>query len=113
MCASAVFVDLPSYLREQVTAAREVGFYSSEADLLADAVRTLLAARPDLRVAIACHLFQQGSISLGKGAELAGLDIVQFKRSLHEHGVTRVAPEPPSDIAKMANSALRAAGRPE
>ena len=36
---------LPGFLQEQITAAQEAGFYASEAELVADAVRTLMAAR--------------------------------------------------------------------
>ena len=111
MSLSTVSVDLPSYLQEQVTAAREAGFYSSEAELLTDAVRILLAARPDLRAAIACHLYARGTVSLGKAAELAGLDVVRFKHTLHERGINRAASESPAETVDMANSALQAAGR--
>ena len=89
-------------LQLQVKAARESGFYASEADLIADAVRTLLAARPDIRLASACRLYEQGEISLGKAAELAGLDIVSFKAKLHELGIDRIDPEPLDEIRSMA-----------
>jgi predicted HTH domain antitoxin len=104
-------VDLPAFLQEQLTAAREAGFYSSEAELVTDAVRTLLAARPDLRGATACQLYARGTVSLGKGAELAGLDVVRFKRTLHERGITRAAPESLAETIEMADAALEAAGR--
>jgi predicted HTH domain antitoxin len=104
-------VDLPAFLQEQITAARETEFYSSEAELVTDAIRTLLAARPDLRVATACQLYARGTVSLGRGAELAGLDVVRFKRTLHERGINRTAPESPAETIEMARSALDAAGR--
>lgn len=104
-------VDLPAFLQEQMTAAREAGFYSSEAELVSDAIRTLLAARPDLRLATACQLYARGTVSLGRGAELAGLDIVRFKRALHERKIPRTAPESRAETVDMAYSALQAAGR--
>lgn len=58
--------------------------------MIADAIRTLLAARPDIRLASACRLYEQSEISLGKAAELAGMDIVSFKTKLHELGVDRM-----------------------
>ena len=113
MSVSRIPVDLPAFLQEQMTAAREAGFYSSETELLTDAVSTLLAARPDLRVATACQLYARGTVSLGRGAELAGLDVVRFKRTLHERGITRTAPEAPAETIEMARTALKAAGRRE
>jgi predicted HTH domain antitoxin len=101
---STISVDLPAFLQEQMAAAQEAGFYSSEAELVADAVRTLLAARPDLRVATACQLYARGTVSLGRGAELAGLDVVRFKRTLHERGISRTAPESPAETTEMART---------
>jgi predicted HTH domain antitoxin len=93
-------------LQLQVKAARESGFYASEADMIADAIRTLLAARPDIRLASACRLYEQGEISLGKAAELAGVDIVSFKEKLHDLGVERVDPESLDEITLMARQSL-------
>lgn len=110
---STIPVDVPVYLQEQMTAATEAGFYASETDLVTDAVRVLLAARPDLRVATACRLYARGTVSLGRAAELAGLDIVRFKRALHEQGIPRTAPESLAETVEMARSTLKAAGRQE
>ena len=111
MSVSTMPVYLPGLLQEQVIAAREAGLYASEADLVADAVRTLLAARPDMRLATACRLYERGDVSLGKAAEMAGLDAVSFKRALDEHGIARAAPESLDETAAMARASLRAAGR--
>ena len=111
MSASAMSLYLPGLLREQLVAAQEAGFYSSEAEFVADAVRTLLAARPDMRLAAACRLYVRGVVSVGKAAEMAGLDLISMKRALHERNAVRVAPESVADTAAMARAALRAAGR--
>lgn len=111
MSSSAMSLYLPGLLREQVVAAQETGFYASEAELVADAVRTLLAARPDMRLAAACRLYARGTVSLGKAAEMAGLDLVSMKRALHERNVVRTAPESVTETTEMARASLRAAGR--
>lgn len=108
---SIVTMDLPFALKEEVTAAVEAGAYADEETLIADAVRTLLAARPDLREIIACRLYARGVYSLGKAAEWSGLNIEQMKRALHRQGVERSAPETLEAIEAMADAALRAAGR--
>jgi len=111
MSVSAMSLHLPKLLQEQVAAAREAGFYASETELIADAVRMLLVARPDVRLITACRLYEHGTVSLGKAAELAGVDVTSFKRALNERGITRVAPESPDEIVKMARTALQATGR--
>jgi predicted HTH domain antitoxin len=102
---------LPDLLQEQVTAARETGLYASEGELIADAVRTLLAARPDVRLTTACRLYERGTVSLGKAAELADVDVESFKRALHERGIERTAPESSAETIEMAKASLLAAGR--
>jgi predicted HTH domain antitoxin len=115
-CVMSVFsppLQLPELLQEQISAARETGFYTSEEELVADAVRILLAARPDVRLATACRLYERGTVSLGKAAELAGLDIESLKRALDERGIVRTAPESVDEIKEMARTSLQAAARTE
>lgn len=112
MSVSAMSLHLPGLLQEQLIAAREAGLYASEADLVADAISTLMAARPDVRLATACRLYERGTVSLGKAAELAGLDLVSFKCALDERGIIRTAPESLAETLDMAQASLRVAGRP-
>lgn len=111
MNVSATSLHLPELLQEQITAAQEIGFYTDEAELVADAVRILLAARPDIRLGTACRLYERGVVSLGKAAELASLDIVSLKHILEERGITRTAPESPDETAEMARTSLVASDR--
>jgi predicted HTH domain antitoxin len=111
MSVSSPPLQLPELLQEQISAAREAGFYASEEELVADAVRTLMAARPDVRLATACRLYERGTVSLGKAAELAGLDMESLKRALEERGIVRTAPESVDETAEMARASLQAAGR--
>jgi predicted HTH domain antitoxin len=83
----------------------EAGHYASVDELVADAVRTFLAARPDIRVAAACRLYERGTVSLEKASELASLNIVAMKHALHERGIRRVAPESLAETEKMARTA--------
>jgi predicted HTH domain antitoxin len=104
-------MQLPGFLQEQITAAQEAGLYASEAELIAYAVRTLLAARPDVRLATACRLYERGTLSLGKAADLAGLDVERLKHALAERDISRTAPESLGETTEMARISLRKAGR--
>jgi predicted HTH domain antitoxin len=98
-------------LDEEVAAVAETGLYESREAFLADAIHTLLAARRDLREAVACRLYEKGRFSLGRAAEWAGLSVEEMKAALHRRGVSREAPESPSDIEAMARHTLKIAGR--
>ena len=111
MSAQTLSLHLPDLLRAQLRAAQEAGYYASEEELVADAVRTLLAARPDVRLAAACRLYERNAVSIDKAAELAGLDVVSMKRALHDRHITRSAPESLAETDEMARAALRASGR--
>lgn len=104
---------LPRDLRDEVRALTEVGLYASEESVLADAVRTLLAARPDLRVAAACRLYETDRFSLGKASEWSGLSIEEMKEELHRRGIQRLTEDDPQVVREMAKRAAALAGRPE
>lgn len=104
-------ISLPADLEQQVTALTKSGGYSNVESLLRDALGVLLAARPDLREAVACTLYAQGVFSLGKAAEWSGLSIEILKEALHRRGVTRQAPESLAETEAMARRALKRAGR--
>lgn len=99
-------------MEEELAAVAETGLYRSPEDFLADAVQTLLAARPDVRVAVACRLYQRGTFSLERAAVWAGLSIDEMKEGLHRQEISREAPEGLEEIETTARRAAEAAGRP-
>lgn len=99
-------------LEEELAAIAETGLYQSREAFLSDAVKTLLAARPDLREAIACKLYEKGSLSLGGAAAWAGISVDDLKEALHSRGIVRQAEESREEVEAMAKRALQAAGRP-
>lgn len=104
-------LSLSAGLTQELAVLTETGLYDSQEDFIADAVRTFLAARPDLREAIACKLYERGVFSLGRAAEWSGLDIEAMKQALDRWGVVRQAFETSEQIEAMAHNTLKAAGR--
>lgn len=98
-------------LDEELTAVTETGLYESREAFLKDAVNTLLAARPDLREAVACRLYEKGVFSLGRASEWSGLSIEGMKEALFRRGISREAKETPAEVGAMAQEALSAARR--
>ncbi|MBC6454923.1 MAG: UPF0175 family protein [Hormoscilla sp. SP5CHS1] len=104
-------LSLSTGLNQELAALTETGLYDSQEAFLTDAVRTFLAARPDLREAIACKLYERGVFSLGRAAEWSGLNIEAMKQALERWGVVREAFETWAQIEAMAHKTLTAAGR--
>ena len=100
-------------VREELAALTETGLYADEESVLADALRTFLAARPDLRVAVACRLYEKGRFSLGRAAEWSGLTIEAMKEELHGRGLRRRTEDEPEAVEAMDREATKLAGRPE
>jgi len=65
----------------------EARLYASEEEVIQDALRHLLRARPQLRVQLAIHRYQTEQISLAKAASLAGVSWAQMRDILLEHGI--------------------------
>ncbi|MBI4980079.1 UPF0175 family protein [Candidatus Woesearchaeota archaeon] len=78
---------VPSTLRLELSAIPDTGYYDSTSEFLRDAMRTLLATRKDLRIAIASVLYKEGKISLGKAAEIADVNYEDIKKILVEKGI--------------------------
>ena len=65
----------------------KIGVYRSEGEVLKDALRQLLLARPGYRIDIAVKLYADDKISLGKAAELAGISFDEMKEVLMQRGI--------------------------
>ena len=80
-----------SNIDDDITTLRESGGYASEEAVLEDAVRALLAKRPELRTELAVTKYRNSEVSLNRAAELAGMAPAEFKETLSERGITRTA----------------------
>ncbi|MFW6083479.1 MAG: UPF0175 family protein [Thermoplasmatota archaeon] len=85
--AKRVSMTLPDIIKREVDAIPETGYYDSRSEFLRDAIRTLLRKRPELRVALACKLYEKGEISLGRAMEIAEEDIESMKEILESRGI--------------------------
>lgn len=83
--------------------------YASEDAVIADALRHLLGARPDLRISLAVYRYQHEAISLAQAAALAGVSWPQMREIMVKRGVPlRLGPES-LDEARSEVDALRQA----
>ena len=62
-------------------------YYNSVDNLIEDAFRALLNLKPGLKVEMAVELYLREEISLSRAAEIAGMDIEDFKEILKVRGL--------------------------
>ena len=74
-------------LEMELKAIPDTGYYRDIPEFLEDAVKTLMDVRRDLRTAIACMLYEKGTISLGRAMEIVDVDIERMKAILVERGI--------------------------
>ena len=80
----------PTEVRDLV----EARLYDSEDDVIRDALRHLLRARPEARIQLAVYRYQTEELSLAKAADLAGVSWAQMREILLEKGIPpRLGPE--------------------
>ena len=84
----------------------KIGAYRNYGEVLKDALRQLLLAKPVYRIDIAVKLYADDKISLGKAAELAGISFDEMKEVLMQRGIkpklgTRTISEALDEIAVL------------
>lgn len=104
-------VTIPESLEEGFDAIPSTGLYESVAEFVSEAIKTLWAARKDLRLEIACRLYAQGKISIGRACEIAEVNIESFKKALACKGIPRGSRSTVEEIQEMAGQARKTAGR--
>lgn len=70
-----------------------IGKYSSKKELMEDALRALLRAKPELKRDAAIELYREREVSLARASEICGLNIEEFKELLREKGIKITVPE--------------------
>lgn len=83
----------------------EARLYDNEEEVIRDALRHLLRARPEARIQLAIYRYQNEDLSLAKAAELAGVSWAQMREILLERGVIpKLGPETIEDAEKEAEA---------
>lgn len=78
-----------SMMKDRVEAVIRSGVYADENELYNEAIRTLFEVKSDLKTIAAVELYKEEEVSLEKAAEIAGVNVVQFKEILSQKGITR------------------------
>lgn len=81
--------------------------YGNEEEVVQDALRHLLRARPELRIQIAIYRYLHDELSLAKAASLAGVSWAQMKDILVEHGIQPLLGPETAEEAKAEFAVLQ------
>lgn len=74
---------------ENVDLLRKAGAYEDDAEVLEDALRTLLRTKPTLRTELAVEKYRTDSVSLNLAAGIAGMSPMEFRELLNDRGISR------------------------
>ena len=88
----------PSFADQEIAALVRLGLYASREEVISDAVRQLLLNNRSLRLEMALDLFKTDEVSLGRAAEIAGLDYWQFQAELRERQIPIVIEAEPAEV---------------
>lgn len=77
----------PILVDKEVDALVRTGLYKSRDEVISDAIRNLLLNNRSLRLELAIDLFRTDEVSLGRAAEIAGIDRWQFQEVLRERHI--------------------------
>jgi len=84
-------VTIPSAFENEIKALIRAGLYRNKGELIKDALINLFQTKPDLRLNLAIEMYKNKELSIGRAAEMAGLNIIQFREILSNRGfVTEV-----------------------
>jgi predicted HTH domain antitoxin len=85
-------------LEEELKAVVQAGAYASKEEAIRHALEVLLAAHAPLRVNTAVELYRQGTVTIARAAEIAGLELEAFKEQLAAYKVSIPTDETSEEI---------------
>lgn len=76
-----------SFQEMEIEAIVNAGIFKDRSDFLREAINTFFAVKPKMRLEAAIQLFKDNRITLGRAAEIAGIDRWQLKDILTDRGI--------------------------
>lgn len=87
MAVAATF-SLSEVQNQEIDALVKAGEYTSKSDVAKDALRCLFLHNPSLKLNAAIQLYKENKVSIGRAAEIAGMNTIDFKEVLIERQIT-------------------------
>lgn len=80
-------MNYPTNVDQEVESLVRTGLYRNRDEVISDAIRNLLLNNKALRLELAVDLFRSDEVSLGRAAEIAGMDRWRFQEILCERKI--------------------------
>ena len=94
-------------LEDELKAVVQAGAYNSKEEVIGHALEVLLAAHAPLRINTAVELYRQGTVTVARAAEIAGLEFEAFKDRLLAQNVSIPMEETSGEIQAGAERIRR------
>lgn len=72
---------------DKIEALISAGYYSNKSEVVRDALRNLFEHKKHLRLAVAVELYRDGKTSLSKAAEIALVNLEEFRKIILDRGI--------------------------
>ncbi len=82
-----------AFWKTELQTIMNVGTWQTEEEMISEALDALLSSRPELRWDVAVELYLQDKVTLSRAAEIAGMNLWQFRDHLRAQGVEIIVPE--------------------
>ena len=79
--------NISSFQEMEIEAIVNAGIFKDRSDVLREAINTFFAVKPKMRLEAAIQLFKDNRVTLGRAAEIAGIDRWQLKDILVDRGI--------------------------
>lgn len=91
----------------EINALINAGIFKDRKEFLQEACNTLLTVKPQMRLEAAIQLFKDGEITLGRGAEIAGISRYEFKDILEDRGIKIIIePDSPKEMDRRVEKVM-------
>jgi len=91
-------VNYPTNVDQEVESLVRTGLYKNRDEVISDAIRNLLLNNKPLRLELAINLFRSDEVSLGRAAEIAGMDRWRFQDILFERQIPVLVEAEPAEM---------------
>ena len=98
---------IPKIYEQEIAAVVEAGYYSNKSEVVRDALRLLFEVKSQLRLGAAIELYKKGEVTISRGAEIAGLNILEFKDILVDREVRIRTPKETKEEIKKGIDRLK------
>ncbi len=82
-----VSITIPPKMNEEINAIIKAGYYDNRSELIREALRMFFAQKAEIRLVAALEMYKDGTITISRAAEIAGLPYDSMKSILEDENI--------------------------